>query len=71
MINIIFFFVLSIAMSRTDVKQWCTEHEYELLELEKSTTSETDDDEKEENDDEDNHRKQERAKTKKNKKIYA
>jgi len=46
-------------MSRTDVKQWCTEHEYELLELEKSTTSETDDDEKEEND-EDNHRKQEK-----------
>jgi len=42
-------------MSRTDVKQWCTEHEYELLQLEKSTTSETDNDD--EDDDENNHRK--------------
>jgi len=57
---VLFDFAFSfIALSRTDVKQWCKEHEYELLELEKSTTSETDDDEKEEND-EDNHRKQEK-----------
>jgi len=44
---------ISNTMSRTDAKQWCTEHEYELLELEKSTTSETDDDDDEE--DENNH----------------
>jgi hypothetical protein len=47
------FLFLFIAFSKTDVTQWCTEHEYELLELEKSATSETDDDE----DNEDNHRK--------------
>jgi hypothetical protein len=52
---------LSIAISRIDVKQWCTEHKYELLELEKNTTSEPEDDE-EENDDEDNHRKQKKKK---------
>jgi len=52
---------LSIAISKTDVKQWCTEHEYEFLQLEKSTTSETDDDEDEEN----THRKQKRRKKKK------
>lgn len=46
-------------MSRTDVKQWCTENEYELLELEKNTTSETEDNDDEEDDDdnENNHRK--------------
>ncbi len=47
---------LSIAISKTDLKQWCTEHEYELLQLEKSTTSETDDDEEVE-DEENTHRK--------------
>ena len=36
-------------MSRMDVKHWCTEHEYELLELEQTTTSETDDDDEDEN----------------------
>ncbi|CAF0800106.1 unnamed protein product [Rotaria sordida] len=41
---------LSNTISKMDVKQWCTEHEYELLELEKTTTSETDDE-----DDENNH----------------
>lgn len=46
---------MSIAISRIDAKQWCTEHEYELLELEKTTTSETDDDDE---DDENSHRKQ-------------
>jgi hypothetical protein len=43
-------------LSRTDVKQWCTETGYELLELEKSKTSETDDDDDDE-EDEGNHRK--------------
>ncbi len=47
---------MSIAISKTDLKQWCTEHEYELLQLEKSTTSETDDDEEVE-DEENTHRK--------------
>ncbi|CAF5190603.1 unnamed protein product, partial [Rotaria magnacalcarata] len=42
---------LSNTISKTDVKQWCTEHEYELLELEKTTTSESDG----EDDDEDSH----------------
>ncbi|CAF1356042.1 unnamed protein product [Adineta ricciae] len=36
-------------ISKTDIKQWCTEHGYELLELEKSATSETDDDDEDEN----------------------
>ncbi|CAF3566414.1 unnamed protein product [Rotaria sordida] len=55
---------LSNTISKMDVKQWCTEHEYELLELEKTTTSETDDE-----DDENNHRKREiQKKIKKEKK---
>jgi hypothetical protein len=51
-----YFCLLFIALSKTDVKQWCTEHGYELLELEKSTTSESDDDDDEE-EDEGSHRK--------------
>ncbi|UJR27538.1 hypothetical protein I4U23_008820 [Adineta vaga] len=39
---------------KTDLKQWCTEHGYELLELDKSTTSETDDDD-DDDDDENTH----------------
>jgi hypothetical protein len=58
---ILFDFAFSfIALSRTDVKQWCKEHEYELLELEKSTTSETDDDDDDPEEEEDNHRKREK-----------
>lgn len=38
---------LSTTLSRFEIKQWCSEHQYELLELEKRATSET------ENDDED------------------
>ena len=50
---------LSLAISRTDIKQWCTEHEYELLELEKSTASETEETEEEDDDnaDDDHQRK--------------
>ena len=44
---------LSLAISRTDIKKWCTEHDYELLELEKSTTSETEETEEENDDDDD------------------
>lgn len=53
-----------LALSRTDVKQWCTTHEYELLELEKSTTSEIDDgdEEEEEEEGENSHRKQKKEK---------
>ncbi|CAF3576186.1 unnamed protein product [Adineta steineri] len=45
-------------ISRTDIKQWCTEHDYELLELEKNKTSETDDEDDDEDgeDDENAHR---------------
>jgi hypothetical protein len=55
LINNCCFFLLFIAISKTDVKQWCEKHEYELLELEKSTKSETDDEEDEDN--ENTHRK--------------
>ena len=44
---------LSLAISRADIKKWCTEHDYELLELEKSTTSETEETEEENDDDDD------------------
>lgn len=58
-----------LALSQTDVKQWCTKHEYELLELEKSTTSETDEDEDEEDEEgENNHRKQRKRQRRKKRK---
>lgn len=52
---------MSTAISKMDLKQWCTEHEYELLELEKTTTSETDNDEEDEN----SHREYQRTKGRK------
>ncbi len=56
-------FFLSIAISKTDIKQWCTENEYELLELEKTATSETDDNDDDDGD-ENNHRKQKKKRKK-------
>lgn len=55
-------------MSRTDVKQWCTTHEYELLELEKNKTSETDEEDEEE-EGENSHRKQKKEIRKKSDEI--
>ena len=52
----------SSALSRFEIKQWCSEHQYELLELEKRATSETD------NDDEDDDGDDEQRKTRKGRK---
>lgn len=46
---------ISPTMSKTDVKQWCTNNQYELLELEKTSKSEADDDDDADDDDENSH----------------
>lgn len=46
-------------MPKTDIKQWCTNNQYELLELEKTSTSETEEEDDDDDDDaagESNHR---------------
>ena len=48
----------SSALSRFEIKQWCSEHQYEFLELEKRATSETENDEE---DDDDEQRKGKRT----------
>lgn len=56
------FLVILLAMSKTDVKQWCTNNQYELLELEKTSKSEADDDDDADDDDENSHRMLQRKK---------
>ena len=51
------FFSSFSALSRFEIKQWCSEHQYELLELEKRATSETENDDE---DDEDEQRERKR-----------
>jgi hypothetical protein len=51
-----------LAMTQLEMKEWCTEHDYELLELEKSISSDMDatEDDGDDDDTENNHRKKRR-----------
>ena len=53
----IFLEIFPLAISRSDLKQWCSEHDYELLELEKTATSENDDEQDEQDEDQREKRK--------------